>query len=90
MAIAIEAAVNGSPTLVTEQNTASGLRQRNFRILGTTIVRYGSCEFTTIYLSGYHPNMGRFHLGWTGIETAVERFSIKPVRTVMVVEKFDK
>ncbi len=60
--------------------------KKAFKSLGVSVVQHGSCVVTTEYFNGPHPYLGRPHPGLTGEETAIERVSIKPVRTFMVKE----
>lgn len=50
------------------------------------LAQNGSYRKVKQYLKGWHPDLGKLHMGWQGKETIIERDVISPVRTFTVTE----
>lgn len=56
-------------------------------IIGEEIIeKPGSLSRRRSYLRGWHPELGKLHLGLQGCETLVETDAIRPLITFMVME----
>ncbi len=55
------------------------------KVLDTQILwQQGSCISIRRYLSGWHPEMGVLHWGWSGKETIQEKIIIKPLHVFLI------
>lgn len=46
----------------------------------------GSFKRVRQYLRGWHPELGKLHMGWQGRETVVEKEAVAPAATFTVAE----